>query len=145
MNELINILGQNLDIETRERLMYRIDAMMRTINFLKERSDERLMWLFEKGWTIESLSTIFCLNSFYQLVLGPLVSSTISIHCELGRAIPIQWGEVVTFDKKRAIIIEEMYDEFYNNMNELDIDFWWLQAASAEDIVYRISQNSGYE
>ncbi|MGB9905125.1 MAG: hypothetical protein ACPLQO_10745 [Desulfotomaculales bacterium] len=143
VKELNKILWKNLDYKTTLLLGQRVDAMIRTLKFLQEQNNEHLMIVLKHGWHIEKLEAICCLSVFYQIVLGPLVSSAHLKNLESGivNKYPIKYGHLDLFDKKRALILEEVDNYFKSLIGELKISFWWLQASHAEDLIYRISMD----
>lgn len=76
MNPVLSILSKRLDYSTREDLQKRFEALMRGIKFEADR--QSLYWLkvINRGWNYERLEILCCLNVFYQIILGPLASSS---------------------------------------------------------------------
>ena len=86
MAELSTILTRNLD------------------RVLSEIQNRQLLIVREGGWTQEQLEVlcVLCvLNSFYQIVLGPLASSAREHTGQLGSEIPVLHGSML-FDAQRA-------------------------------------------
>ena len=88
-------LVKNLDRELRTQIVRRGESMLREKRFLQEREDRSLSFVKNLGWTDERLEALCGLNSFYQLVLGPLASSARERFGILGREIPILYGETL--------------------------------------------------
>lgn len=139
---VLTVLTEDLEMEVRVAIERRAEAMARTIGFLKDRQDENLTYLLHRGWSTESIEIICSLLSFYQSVLGPLMSSTRETPVSgIGRSIPIRYGNTQLFDELEAESIKEAYWEFEAIISTLNISFWWLQANRADDLVYKMRRD----
>ncbi|MEA2491704.1 MAG: hypothetical protein QOH21_3496 [Acidobacteriota bacterium] len=56
--------------------MQRFEAMYRELGFRWEQSDDNAAFLRSVGYTTEHLRALCALNSFYQIVIGPLSAAS---------------------------------------------------------------------
>lgn len=140
MDQILNILTHSLDPELSIRIRNRVDLMKNTIRYMQDRDNEKIIYILSNNWTINRIHIICCLNSFYQIIVAPLYTSSSETESGLVSRIPIRFGNIINFTNRRANMIQEMYSEFLRIIEELDIDFWWLHANHAEDLIYKIEQ-----
>lgn len=140
MNSVLKILSESLDAPTRQALQSRTDSFIRTLKFLDERQDKTLGKVRRKGWSDADLEIIFSLNSFYQLVLGPLASSSRpEIHADIVKTRPIHYGTTLSISPNDTEAISACDHSFREITAQLGINLWWLQANRAEDVLYMIT------
>lgn len=143
MHKVMTLLSERLDQETKARLERRVDSLIRGIKYEIEKNN-LLKKDITNGWSIEQLEIICCLNAFYQIVLGPLAASTRNnLHVGLVRDIPLQYGKVrITSEEVNRIA--ECHTMFKTITNNLGIDFFCLQSAHSQDLLYNLTRNRGY-
>lgn len=117
----------------------RCEAMLRELDFLRERQNENLTYLRSKGWVDERLQVLFVLNSVYQLCIGPLQSSA-RINAGLGGDYPIRHGADV-FDIGRAGIVIEMVTDFFSMAADLGFLRDWMTKNTCGDLIYWIARH----
>lgn len=116
---------------------------MREIGYLREKTDPNWLAVAELGWSEESLEIACSLNAFYQIVVGPLASSTRhSVKTGLGSKTPIAYGELITFDQARSRAIEKMHAEFEKLVAKARIEQRVLYANHADDMLAEIIKGS---
>lgn len=101
LDPVTNLLTSRFDKELRIAVLNRRENMLRELRYLEERRDQRLDVARQQQWTKERFEALCGLNSFYQLVLGPLASSSRERFGTLGREVPILYGETLRFDSNR--------------------------------------------
>jgi hypothetical protein len=141
MHKVLKLLSARLERETRMTLTARAEGMMRAVRYEAERQSPVFAAANAAGWTMERIEIICSLNAFYQIVLGPLASvSRSNLRSALVRETPIAYGTKVRVTLADADLLRECYQQFKGVTEKLGIDFWSLQAAHANDLLYRLGQ-----
>jgi hypothetical protein len=141
MHKVLTLLSSRLDRETRMSLTARAEGMMRGVRYEAERHSPVFAAATAAGWTLERIEIICSLNAFYQIVLGPLASvSRSNLQSALVRETPIAYGTKVCVTLADANLLRECHQQFKVVTEKLGIDFWGLQAAHANDLLYRLGQ-----
>lgn len=144
-------LTRPLDAKVRTSVMRRHDAMMRELAFLTTKQDERLLFIRSRNWSDARLSALFCLNSMYQEVLGPLDASArtkravatdsngIADH-GLGSTCPILHGSQ-RFDSAHTVSVKNAVEDFFVLVSELGFRREWMVKNTCGDLVYWIGRH----
>ncbi len=141
MHRVLKTLSARLDAETRASIVSRVDGLMRGVRYEAERQTRHYQDAAAAGWTIDRIEIICCLNVFYQIVLGPLAAATRNdLRVGLVRDIPINYGAKVRVTNADAALIRECHNQFNLMMQRLGIDFWCLQSAHSQDLLYKLAQ-----
>lgn len=141
MHEVLGLLSRSLEPETRYALTHRVDALMRGIRFEATRDSAQYHLVRRRGWEMEHLEILCCLNAFYQIVLGPLSSvSRPGLRTGLVTDHPIAYGKTLTITREATMKIRECHDVFVRITRALSVNFWWLQANHAQDLLYRLAE-----
>ena len=128
-------LTKGLEPPIRIAINRRIEAMTRQIAYLDETKNRRLARLHRRGWTNDRLYILCALNSFYQIVIGPLASS--ARHegkIGLGERIPIDYGDQITFDAERARLMRGLHAAFLGLVAKTRLPTGFLHANHADDL-----------
>lgn len=142
MSTVYQSLIRQLDTPVRATIQRRAEAMMRQIVYLQETEQERLVFLLRAGWTLDRLAVLCSINSFYQIVIGPLASSGRSdSRTGLGERIPIQYGEEIKFDGKRAADMRRLHTAFTTLVHSMNIPLRLLYANHADDLIFELSRS----
>lgn len=141
LDSITAILVKNLDRELRSQIVRRREAMLREKTFLEERGDTRLLFVRDLGWTDERLEVLCGLNSFYQLVLGPLASSARERFGILGREVPILYGESLRFDEERGSRLRSAHMAFFAAFADLPDAAGLLAAPHFGDLLFRLARH----
>lgn len=115
--------------------------MLRELRFMEDKGDSRLMLARAAGWTSKRLTVLCGLNSFYQLVLGPLASSARDRYGVLGREVPILYGESLRFDERRSSELRGAHAAFMSALHDVPDAPRLLTAPHANDLVYRLAKS----
>lgn len=141
MHSVLNVLVGKMEWEIKEQCERRYDALTRQYNYLLEKQNEHLIFTFSKGWFSERYKVLFAFNSFFQIVLGPLASSSRGVsEIGVGSRIPISYGASIKFSESRNSTINKAYHDFGALIFEFGIDEWWLNLNQANDIVYQVAK-----
>lgn len=141
MHSVLNVLVGNMEWKIKNQCERRYEALLRQYNYLVEKKNEHLMFTYREGWFSERYKVLFALNSFFQIVLGPLASSSRGVsEIGIGSRIPISYGTAIKFDDARNRAINKAYLDFNVLIYESGIDEWWLNLNQANDIVYQVAK-----
>jgi len=134
-------LSEYLEYDLKLLIEKRVSVFIRQLEYIKTQDNIYLIKLYANGWNDEMIKVVFVLNSFYQLVLGPLSSSSRSstVH-GLGSEIPIVYGKSIIFDKSRSQQINKAVDSFNSLINKAKINAYALGSSSANDIIYNLTK-----
>lgn len=130
-----------MEWEIREQCNRRYDNLVSHYNFLLKQEDQRLLFTLKNGWFNEKYNVLFSLNSFYQIVVGPLISSgRISNTIGLGSEIPIVYGNSIKFDENHCYQAQKIYKEYILSIRKIDSSFKerWLSLNKTDDIVFYV-------
>jgi hypothetical protein len=147
LDELISDLDPDLQLQMRGR----VAAMLRHLQYLRETNSPALANFGMQSWPMERLE-IFCeLNSFYQIIMAPLASSSrTSLDTFLGAEVPIRYGDSIIFDQSRAERVRRTMRDFMRRMHKIGVPQAVLTAARADDMLRALQrtenqQDSGAE
>lgn len=141
MHSVLNVLVGKMEREVKVQCERRYETLVRQYNYLIEKQNEHLLFTYSKGWFSERYKVLFALNSFFQIVLGPLASSSRGVsEIGIGSRIPISYGAAIKFDDSRNRTINKAYLDFGTLIYEFGIEEWWLNLNQANDIVYKIAK-----
>ena len=140
---IIDILCRDLDWKVRERCIRRYEFLCRQYSYLGETNNEHLLTLIRAGWFDEKFKALFALNSFYQIVIGPLASSTRDAHNSLGigSTTTITYGKKVKFNSESLAPVYSAYNDFLEFIEKLDFNEWLLILNQTSDIIYHIARD----
>lgn len=131
-----------MEWEVKEQIYRRYNALVRQYEYLLEKQNEHLLFTFRNGWFGDKYKTLFALNSFFQIVIGPLASSTRGVSkIGVGSFIPLTYGKSVRFDEQRNSIINKTYIEFISMTNGMGFQEWWLNLNQTDDAVFQIAKS----
>jgi hypothetical protein len=145
LDPVTSVLVRKLDRELRRHVLERRDAMLRELRFLRLREDSFLRIAQSAGWTEQRLEVLCGLNSFYQLVLGPLTSSARERFGILGREVPILYGDSLRFDAKRATKLRAAHRAFFTAIADVPNANNIMTAPHFSDLLFRLASNLGQD
>lgn|SRR5690554_685598 len=141
MNSILKVLLKETEPDIREQCARRYDALWRQYRYLLEKQDEYLSFTFTRGWFSDRYKVLFALNSFFQIVMGPLASSSRGVsQVGVGSKIPISYGSSIKFDESRNKAINKVYSDFNEFIQSVGMEEWWLNLNQASDIVFQIAK-----
>jgi len=141
MSTVYESLIKRLDSGVRVSIQRRTDAMMRQVEFLREQQHPQLVYIQQRGWTNARINVLCSLNSFYQIVIGPLASSARrTTKIGLGDRIPIDYGEEIRFDEKRSSELRAVHAAFLGIVRQTNLPDRFLYANHADDLIFEISR-----
>jgi len=135
---ILKQLSQGIDREGREELRWRYEAMCSELNYISEKDPEKISIAGSLGWSKAKLEVVFCLNSFYQRILAPLISAGIGM-TEIGENTPIRYGQTMRFDTARSQRVMEMDKRFSELCKECGITQKMLEASRTSDLLWLIN------
>lgn len=138
---LINILSKGLEFSTKQSLNARVENLMRQIRYEEKEQTNEFRKAKKNGWDLKKLEMLCCLNSFYQLVLGPLSSvSKSKSSSNFIKDHPIAYGNIrLTIQESEKLAL--CHTAFMEIITKLDIDFWWLSVNHGHDLLYKLANS----
>ncbi len=134
-------LSEYLEYDLRQLIDRRVSAFKRQLEYIKTKDSPHLLKLYSNNWNDEMFKVVFVLNSFYQLVLGPLDSSArCSTIIGLGSDIPISYGTSIKFNAYRTRKISKAVESFNKIIAKLEINNFVMGLNSANDIVFNLAK-----
>jgi len=109
--------------------------MCSELNYLSEKQPEIISAIAAMGWSRPKLEVVFCLNSFYQGILAPLIRAGQGT-TEIGNTTPILYGQKLRFDILRSRRLNEMDIQFGQMCTKFEITQKMLEAARASDLIW---------
>lgn len=144
MNTVLTHLSKGLDWKTRTNLNARAEGLMRAVRYEAEKQSPSYTSATAAGWTMSRIDILCSLNAFYQIVLGPLASvSRGNVRAGLVRDVPIAYGTKVRITQTDGDLLHECHQQFTSLTKRFGIDFWCLQSAHGQDLLYRLGQPRG--
>lgn len=141
MHSILNVLVGKMEWDIREQCDRRYQGLLSQYNYLVETQNEHLLFTNRKGWYVERYKVLFALNSFFQVVIGPLVSSSRGVsEVGVGSSIPIKYGKSIRFDSARNRSVNKVYADFIILIRELGMEEWLLNLNQANDIVFQVAK-----
>lgn len=140
MSRILQHLLQGLDFDEREEVERRYQLMVSEMSYLLETKPELLRAVAKLGWSTSKLEAVFCLNSFYQRILAPLVASGIDPHV-VGSKIPIRFGQSLVFDSARVNRMLELDHSFQELCIGSDILPFMLEAQRTSDLIWLLARS----
>lgn len=141
MHSVLTVLVGKMERDIKDQCERRYEALVRQYNYLIEIEDKDLMFTYTQGWFSERYKILFALNTFFQIVIGPLASSSRGVSSiGVGSSTPINYGASITFNDSRNRKINNVYSDFINFINEYGMNEWLLNLNQANDITYQIAK-----
>lgn len=141
MHPVLKVLVGMMERDIKDQCDRRYQALVRQYNYLVETQNEHLFFTYTQGWFSERYKVLFALNSFFQIVIGPLASSSRGVsEIGVGSRIPINYGATIRFDDARNRTINKAYLDFTTFIHEFGMDEWWLNLNQASDIAYQVAK-----
>lgn len=141
MHTILNLLVGKMDRDIRDQCDRRYQALVRQYSYLVEKQNQDLMFTYYRGWFSDRYKVLFAFNSFFQIVIGPLASSSRGVSLVgVGSSIPINYGASMRFDDTRNKAVNKAYSDFIALIYATGIDEWWLNLNQASDIVYKVAE-----
>lgn len=134
-----SVLTEKLDLDLRRLVHRRVEAMEREARYLDETADSYLRVVMNSGWTLERLSVLCVLNSFYQFVLGPLASSSHSGNQAMDSGVVIRHGSI-RFDANRSRNLRAAYKAFVSSIDGVPDARSLLTAPHFRDLVFKLAR-----
>jgi hypothetical protein len=140
---IIDILCRDLDWKVREKCVRRYNFLCRQYSYLSETNDRHLLASIKAGWFEDKFKALFALNSFYQIVIGPLASATRDAHNSIGigTTTTITYGKKIKFNTATLAPVYSAYNDFLELTEKLGFSEWLLVLNQTSDIAYNIARN----
>lgn len=138
MNRTLATLTEGQDPAIRRQMIRRVSALMSNARFMRESRAEHYVAVEKMGWTLTRFETLFALNAFYLLVLGPLAASSRGRSKTVWHNVPILYGDTLLFDDDRARQVRAVHASFSAIAARVPGGLETLSASQASDIVFRL-------
>jgi hypothetical protein len=114
---------------------------MREIRHQAEAATERHRAAADAGWDLSRIEVLCCLNSFYQVVLGPLATvARATVRSGLVSRHAIHYGLSMNVNDASIGAINACMARFEEILKRFNINPWWLHAARGNDLLYRLGR-----
>jgi len=137
-DRILRMLVDGLDRDVRQSVIRRFDAMKRELVFRWSQNDGDAAFLRRIGYTSEQLHTLFALNSFYQIVLGPLAAASRRWRTVEFNQLTILHGRM-SFGPTDAVQLREMVSRFERILGEIDLPRF-INTNTAGDLIYQLAR-----
>jgi hypothetical protein len=142
VHPVLRHLVEGLDFDETAEVIRRYELMASELSYLTEHKPALVREAERRGWTASRLRVVFCLNSFYQRILAPLVAASISPSV-IGAEIPIRYGRALRFDSSRNTQMTIMGDSFAALCVSIEVAQFMLEAQHTGDLLWQISRRDG--
>lgn len=137
-DRILNTLLDGLGHDVRRAVNNRFDAMHRELMFRWDQADGDAAFLRGLGYTAEHLRTICALNSFYQIVIGPLSAASRRWRTSDFNKLTIRHGRLVLGPAESAKL-REMVTRFERIFGLVDLPVRIGAANTAGDLVFTLA------
>jgi hypothetical protein len=135
MTRALSLLTTGLEMRLRQQISQRTDAMVRHLAHLHDQRYNNLSFVLGHGWSVERLEILCVLNSFFQVVLGPLAGAAFTYaHSPMVAAVPVHYGQYV-FDRRWALEVRASFFAFRDLVLKCGASERVLLANRADDLV----------
>lgn len=135
------ILAKRLDRDLKVQVLRRQEGMLREMRYLADRHDPILSSVHQLGWSAERLEVLCGLNSFYQMVLGPLASAVSERTGILGPDSVILYGDLLRFDADRNRRIRSAHIAFMRALDGVPDPQDLMTAPRFDDLIFRLKRS----
>jgi len=142
MTRVLDALASPLPGEIRLLLARQVEGRVRVLRFLDDRDDLSVRLAEEAGWPMSRIEIVVELGAFYQIVIGPLQSTTREdIPAGLVSRVPVLCGTQTRFDQESSSLIRRAVRDFFSIAQQIRVPFSWLRTGDPEDLVWRIAHS----
>lgn len=134
-DRILDALLAGVHYAVRRLVMQRFEAMERELGFRWERSDGDAVFLRRLGYTAEHLRVLCALNSFYQIVIGPLSAASRKWRVADFETLTIRHGDLAV-GPVEAVQLREMVSRFERIFAEIDMPARFGAANTTGDLIF---------
>jgi hypothetical protein len=134
-DRILDSLLAGVPYAVKRLVMQRFEAMHRELSFRWEQSDVNAVFLRRAGYTTEHLRTLSALNSFYQIVIGPLSAASRKWRASEFDVVTIRHGQLA-LGPAEAAQLREMVTGFERILGEIDIPMSFGAANTTGDLIF---------
>lgn len=142
MRKILKQLVAKLEYKVSQNCFDRYGRLERRYEYLCSDESIQLREARRDGWSRERFMVLFALNSFYQVVIGPLTcSAVVNKSTRLGSDIAITYGKSLTFNRQRIREMQYLAREFNELFHNLGFEqVALLGAQTADDIIFKAAE-----
>lgn len=134
-DRILDSLLAGVHYAVRRLVRQRFEAMHRELGFRWEQPDANAVFLRSVGYTAEHLRALCALNSFYQIVIGPLSAASRKWRASEFEAVTIRHGQLA-LGPVEAARLREMVTRFERIFGEIDIPLRFGAANTTGDLIF---------
>ena len=134
-DRILDTLLSRAHYAVRRLVMQRFEAMQRELGFRWEQSDRDAVYLRAIGYTAEHLRVLCALNSFYQVVVGPLAAASRKWRASDFDSLTIRHGQLAV-GPVEAGHLREMVSRFERIFGEIDMPWRFGAANTTGDLIF---------
>jgi hypothetical protein len=139
-DSVLSLLTVRLSPKPRASVVRRYEAMVRELQYLREKRDENLVFIRKRKWSDVRLRALFAVNSVYQEVLGPLQAAAKGSTGGLGRDLPILHGSQ-RFDGAQSARVNATLEGFFLMISEMGFQRDWMSKNTCGDLIFYIARH----
>src|ERR1043166_3341479 len=117
---ILDTLLTNVHYAVRRLVMQRFEAMERELGFRWQQSDGDAVFLRGIGYAAEHLRVLCALNSFYQIVIGPLSAASRKWRAADFDTLTIRHGQLAV-GRVEVAALRDMVTRFERIFGEIDM------------------------
>lgn len=137
-DRILEALLVGVHYAVRRLVMQRFEAMARELGFRWEQSDGDAVFLRRLGYSSEHLRVLCALNSFYQIVIGPLSAASRRWRTTDFELLTIRHGKLAV-GPLEAAQLREMVTRYERIFNEIDMPLRFGAANTTGDLIFVVA------
>lgn len=134
-DRMLDALLADVHYAVRRLVMRRFQAMQQELGFRWEQPDGDAVFLRSIGYTAEHLRALCALNSFYQIVIGPLSAASRKWRASDFDILTIRHGQLAVGPLETAQL-REMVTRFERIFGEIDVPLRFGAANTTGDLIF---------
>ncbi|HEX6096231.1 MAG TPA: hypothetical protein VF432_07910 [Thermoanaerobaculia bacterium] len=134
-DRILDALLAGVHYAVRRLVMQRFAAMERELGFRWEQTDGDAVFLRRLGYSYEHLRVLCALNSFYQVVIGPLSAASRKWRTTDFDMLTIRHGQLA-LGPLEAAQLREMVTRFERIFGEIEMPFRFGAANTTGDLIF---------
>ncbi len=140
MEKILDTLVGKMDRDVKNQVMRRYNSMASQYEYLRDSKNEDVLLTYKYKWNDQKYKVLFALNSFYQIVIGPLACSAYAQSASgIGTTIPISYGKQIQFDNNWNSRVSATDRAFSSLVSACGFSEYMVTANKASDITFHIA------
>lgn len=134
-DRILDVLLTGIQYAVRRLVMQRFEAMERELGFRWQQSEGDAVFLRRLGYTAEHLRVLCALNSFYQIVIGPLSAASRKWRASDFDLLTIRHGQLAV-GPVEAAQLRDMVTRFERIFGEVEMPVRFGAANTTGDLIF---------